>query len=114
MNNHYDVVASKVFKQSLARFKAFLRRKYGEDFCKQQVMAIKAAISERLGADPYIAPVSERLLALGVAEYRQWSIDQHNVLFFKVDEDNKKVELLAIMDARQSIQKLLYEVILLS
>jgi hypothetical protein len=84
------------------------------DTCVQQVASLKAAISTKLTENPYIAPISERLLDLGVQEYRQWSVDQHNILFFKVDDDNKLVELLAVMDARQSIEKLLYEITLLS
>ena len=91
-----------------------MRRKFGNEFCIQQVASIKASISTTLTVNPYIAPISERLLDLGIKEYRQWPVDQHNILFFKVDEELKQVELLAVMDARQSIEKLLYEIMLLS
>ena len=113
MSDTYKVQASVEFKQSLNKLKRFLRRKYGNEFCIQQVASLKSAISNTLTVNPYIVPVSERLLDLGIQEYRQWRVDQHNILFFKVDEDIKQVELLAVMDARQSIEKLLYEIILL-
>ena len=57
---------------------------------------------------------SERLLDLGVQEYRQLTVDEHNIVFYRVDTIRKKVILLAVMDSRQSIGKLLHEVNLLS
>lgn len=114
LSSPYKIQASVEFKQSLNKLKRFLRRKFGNEFCIQQVASIKASISTTLTVNPYIAPISERLLDLGIKEYRQWPVDQHNILFFKVDEELKQVELLAVMDARQSIEKLLYEIMLLS
>jgi plasmid stabilization system protein ParE len=114
LNSGYKIQASVEFKQSLNKLRRFLRRKYGSEFCSQQVALIKTEITTTLTTNPYIAPVSERLLDLGIQEYRQWSVDQHNILFFRVDEDNKQVELLAVMDSRQCIEKLLYEIMLLS
>lgn len=114
LNKLYKVQASIEFKQSLSNLRRFLRRKYGNEVCIQQVYSLKLSISTKLAENPYIAPISERLLDLGVQEYRQWSVDKYNILFFKINEDTKQVELLAVMDARQSIEKLLYEITLLS
>ena len=91
-----------------------MRRKYGNEFCIQQVASIKNAISNTLIITPYVAPISERLLELGIKEYRQWSVDSHNIVFYKVNEELKQVELLAVMAARQSVEKLLYEIMLLN
>jgi len=109
----YTVVASDVFKHSLNRLYAFLSKKYGDDVAKKQKKALRNKINNKLLANPHIAPVSDRLLSLGMPEYRQWCIDEHNILYFKINEESKQVELLAIMDSRQSIQKLLFEIMLL-
>ena len=109
----YTVVASEVFKHSLNRLYAFLSKKYGEDVARKNKKALRNNIRRKLRANPHIAPVSDRLLALGMAEYHQWCIDEHNILYFKINEQNKQIELLAVMDARQSIQKLLFEIMLL-
>lgn len=114
LNNSYEIVTTKVFIQSLARLAGFLTRKYTDKLSKQQIAKIKRVISTNLAENPFIAPPSERLLALGVYQCRQWLIDEHNILFYRVDETNNKIILLAVMDSRQSIDKLLYEIILLS
>jgi ribosome recycling factor len=64
LSNRYKIQASVEFKQSLNKLRRFLRRKYGNDFCIQQVALIKVAISTTLTVNPYIAPISERLLGL--------------------------------------------------
>lgn len=114
LSSFYKIQASVEFRQSLDKLRRFLRRKYGNEFCVSQVATIKSAISTTLTTTPYVAPISERLLDLGIKEYRQWPVDSHNIVFYSVNEDLKQVELLAIMDARQSIEKLLYEILLLN
>ncbi len=109
----FTIVASDVFKHSVDRLDAFLSSRYGEEFAKKQKKLLRRAIEKKLSANPYIAPVSERLLALGLSEYRQWAVDKHNIIYFRVNEEKQQVELLAVMDSRQSIQKLLYEIMLL-
>jgi hypothetical protein len=54
--------------------------------------------------------VCDRLLDLGVAGYRQWIIDKHNTVIYRVDEDNKELIILLAFDSRQSLQKLLTDV----
>ena len=109
----YTLVASDVFKHSLSRLRAFLSKKNDEEFAGKQIASLRNKLERKLCANPYIAPVSDRLLSLGMSEYRQWCVDEHNILYFKINEENKQIELLAIMDARQSIQKLLFEITLL-
>jgi hypothetical protein len=46
-------------------------------------------------------------------DYRQWQVDQHNLLFYRLDEQNQRIELLLLMDSRQNLQKLLFELMLL-
>jgi toxin ParE1/3/4 len=109
----YTVIASDVFKHSLNRLYSFLSKKYGEDVAREQKKALQSNINSKLCANPHIAPVSDRLLSLGMPEYRQWCTDEHNILYFKINEKTNQIELLAVMDSRQSTQKLLFEIMLL-
>jgi hypothetical protein len=114
LNNSYKIVTTKVFIQSLARFEEFLTRKYSKTLSREQVTKIKRQINKKLIDNPHLAPPSQRLLPLGIYQCRQWSLDDHNIVFYRVDEDSKKIILLVAMDSRQSIEKLLYELMLLS
>lgn len=62
--------------------------------------------------NPYSAPQSERLLELGLTEYRQLLVDNHNIVFFRVDESTKTVILLLVIDSKQDLKsyylKLIY------
>lgn len=117
----YKIVASPVFKRSLQRLRAFLSEQFGEKVANSVSENIKLKITEQLTQNPFCGPISERLFQLGLTEYRQLLIDEHNLVFYVVrnadspkDTDNEQeVQLLLVMDSRQSIQKLLFEVNLL-
>lgn len=110
----YKIIASPSFKISLNRFVDFLTIKYSPDLAKQTKHSIKNAIMDKLPGNPYFAPISSRLIDLGIKEYRQYQINEHNMVFYRVDGDCKTIILLAVMDSRQSIQKLLLDILLLS
>ena len=110
----YEIVVSPTFKLCLNRLIQFLEVKYSVEKAHQTKVLLKQSISTQLCKDPYIAPVSGRLIELGITDYRKELIDKHNVVFYRINEKNKQVILLAVMDTRQSIQKLLHEVMLLS
>ena len=110
----YSIVTSEAFKISVQRFKAFLTYKYSDDFASETLFLIKQNIQNHLSAAPELAPISPRLLDIGITDYRQWSIDKHNLVFYKIEHTKKEVQLLALMDSRQNIQKLLLEVMLIS
>jgi len=110
----HQLTASPLFKLSLTRLIHFLSTKYTVPFAQETKQKIKIALQENLISNPYIAPISDRLIELGINQYRQYQIDQHNMIFYRVDELNKTITLLLVMDARQSIQKLLSEILLLS
>lgn len=112
-NSRYAVVASSVFRLSLQRFKAFLEGKYSESTALKTVEVIKSRIQTELPNNPQIAPISERLFDLGLTDYRQWLIDEHNLVLYKVNKVESRIELLLVMDSRQGIRKLLYEMNLL-
>lgn len=109
----YQIKAAPVFKVTLSRLVAFLTRKYSAKFAQDVKKSIKSYIQGHLIDNPLIGPPSDRLLELGIKEYRQVLIGDHNILIYRVNEDLKEVSLLAVMDSRQSIDRLLHEVHLL-
>ncbi len=106
----YKVVASPAFKASLKRFTYFLENKHSKKLAADTVKTIRQKIEQNLAQNPEIAPVSERLVELGINRYRQYRIDEHSLVFYILDEKEKTVLLLAVMDSRQSVEKLLFEV----
>ena len=113
MSSTYTLVASPLFKLSQQRLAAFLTEKYSATLTQNTLTNIKQRTKQDLAIHPTLAPISERLLALGVADYRQWQVDQHNLLFYRLDEQKQRIELLLLMDSRQNLQKLLFELMLL-
>jgi plasmid stabilization system protein ParE len=109
----YKVKATPYFKLSVQRLSAFLSKKYSVQQAATNNKALLEKINQTLPEQPRIAPVSARLLALGISNFRQWAIDEHNIIFYRIDDKKAEVTLLLAMDARQDIQKLLYELILL-
>ena len=109
----YNVVASPAFKASLKRFRYFLENKYSKNLANDTEKKIRRKIELNLAQNPEIAPLSERLVGLGINRYRQYRIDEHNLVFYRIDEKEKTVLLLAIMDSRQSVEKVLFEVMIL-
>ncbi|OBP13114.1 hypothetical protein A5320_19880 [Rheinheimera sp. SA_1] len=117
MNNHYIIVASPLFKLSLQRLKAFLTAAASEQLATTKLADIQQQIGQQLPTQPptheELAPICERLLKLGIPDYRQWQLDNHNLLFYRVNAAEQRIELLLVMDSRQSLCKLLFELNLL-
>ena len=106
----YRLVFSPVFKISLRRLKSFLLRKFSKEVSDTAQANIRKAIEEALPSNPFSGSECDRLLDLGVVGYRQWVIDQHNTVIYRVDEKNKELVILLVFDSRQSLQKLLTDV----
>tara|TARA_R110001592_G_scaffold62252_1_gene190360 strand:+ start:2345 stop:2683 length:339 start_codon:yes stop_codon:yes gene_type:complete len=106
----YQLVFSPVFKITLKRLCSFLTRKYSQDLASKTKLVIQKGIEEKLIIDPFIGPECDRLIDLGVGGYRQLLIGKHNLVIYKVDQDNKKVIIFLVFDSRQSIGKLLSDV----
>lgn len=109
MSESYEIIATHVFKQTLRKLCSFLSSKYGSDTASQARATIKQRVM-LLSENPHSAPVSDRLEALGLTDYRQLLVDSHNLIYYRVDESSKKVILVAAMDSRQSLEQLLFEV----
>lgn len=112
MSKPYKVVATPYFRLSLQRLSSFLDRKYSPQHAASNKKTLKKKIQSTLPTQSRIAPISSRLLALGVTSHHQWLIDEHNVIFYRVSDNTKEVILLLVMDSRQDIQKLLYDLVL--
>ena len=110
----YDIVAPPAFRLCLDRLIHFLENKYSPQKARKTKAHIKKTLANNLSKNPHIAPVSDRLIDIGITEYRQYSVDEHNMVFYRINESEKRVVLLAVMDSRQNIQKLLLDVLLLS
>ena len=106
----YQLIFNPVFKISLRRLCSFLTRKYSEKLAHKTKIVIRNGIEENLLRDPFIGPICDRLLELGVAGYRQLMIDKHNLVIYRVDTEQKKIFVLLVFDSRQSIEKLLSDV----
>ncbi len=110
----YEVVATPAFKLCLDRLIYFLETKYSPKKALKTKSHIKKVLAENLSQNPHIAPVSNRLIDIGIRDYRQYPVGEHNMVFYRINEDKKQVVLVAVMDSRQSIQKLLLDILLLS
>jgi toxin ParE1/3/4 len=113
LSNAYALVASPLFKLSQQRLAAFLTKRYSSTLAGNTLANIRQRLKQDLAVQPRLAPISERLLALGITEYRQWQVDEHNIVFYRVDEQKQRIELLLLMDSRQNAPKLLFELMLL-
>jgi len=110
----YEIVATPTFKLCLDRLIHFLETKYSPQKARKTKSHIKKVLAENLSKNLHIAPVSDRLIDIGITQYRQYSVDEHNMVFYRINESKKRVVLLAVIDSRQNIQKLLLDVLLLS
>jgi toxin ParE1/3/4 len=108
----YSLEVSPAFKLSLDRLTSFLERKYSPEIARQTKKQIKFKAKSVLSERPFSVPVSPRLLEMGIDSYRQLIVDDHNLVFYRINEEKRVVSLLAVMDSRQSIESLLYEVMI--
>jgi len=109
MSELYEIVATPVFKITLRKLCNFLSMKYGAEIASQTRQTIRQRVS-LLPENPNLGLVSDRLEALGFSDYRQLSIDTHNIVYYRVNTVLDKIILVGVIDPRQSIEKLLYEV----
>jgi len=110
MTEHYKIEATSVFKLSQQRLFTFLSKNYSQALAIKNKKKLKEYITSRLETTPFAAPVSERMLSMGLSEYRQLHVPEHNIVIYTVNEHVKLVTLILVSDARQSIRKLLYDI----
>ena len=113
MTIEYTIKATPIFKLCLQKLNLFLTRKYNQKVAYEAKQAIKSKVKAQLSVNPYSAPPSDRLVQLGLSDYRQLLIDTHNIVFYRVDDAANTVILMLVIDSRQDLKKLLFEVNLL-
>ena len=101
--------ATHAFALSVARLRRFLSFRYSSELADQTLAKTEIKVAKVLTELPEIAPFSERLMVLGASDYRQWQIDDHNLLFYAYDQTAQTIELLFIIDSRQDLQQALFE-----
>ena len=74
----YEIVATPVFKVCLDRLIHFLEIKYSSQIVRKTKTHIRKALANKLSENPHIAPVSDRLIDIGITDYRQYAVDEHN------------------------------------
>jgi len=110
MPDELQVVYTPVFKNTLARLWYFLAHNYSEELANDVREQIRISINKKLAINPFLGPVSERLMSMGIKKYRQLLVAEHNLIFYKVEND--KLVILAVMDTRQNISDVLYNALL--
>ncbi|XOV78940.1 MAG: type II toxin-antitoxin system RelE/ParE family toxin [Aestuariibacter sp.] len=114
MTTNYKIKATPTFKISLDKLTSFLTRKFSAVLAREVKRKIKNRVEEQLSTAPYSSPASERLVELGIVDYRQLLIDEHNIVLYRVDDTNNTVVLLLTIDSRQDLEKLLFEINILT
>jgi hypothetical protein len=70
--------------------------------------------SERLGAFPESCPVCPELEELGVLDYLQLTVDESYKVLYRYDSQSDTVFITAFMRTKQSAEKLLVRIALIS
>lgn len=110
MPSEFQVVYTPVFKKTLSRLWYFLSHNYSEELANDVREQIRKSINKKLAINPFLGSVSERLMSIGIKQYRQFLVAEHNLIFYKVEKD--KLVILAVMDTRQNISDVLYNAML--
>lgn len=110
MTTEYKIVYTPAFKTTLSRLTYFLEKNYSTELALQVKKEIRSAINTSLKSNPFLGPISDRLADLGITQYRQWLVDQHNLVFYKIEAEH--IVVLAVINTRQSIRDVLYDVLL--
>lgn len=110
MPNEFQVIYTPVFKSTLSRLCYFLSHNYSEELANNVREQIRNSINKKLAINRFLGAVSERLMSIGIKEYRQFMVAEHNLIFYKIEKD--KLVILAVMDTRQNISDVLYNAML--
>jgi len=109
MSEPYRISASPVFRLTLRKLLAFVAKKHGDEVAIETRSTLKSRV-DTLKENPALAPISDRLAEFGFHDYRQLTVGKHNLIFYRIDEQKHEIVLVVAMDARQSVEQLLYEV----
>ena len=94
----YDVIRTDVADAGIRKIILYKAQSFGNDVALKKLDEIEKRILS-LGDDPYIG-TDPRYLVLKRQGYKVLILD-NDLVFYKVDEDNKKVVIYAVVDQRQ-------------
>lgn len=94
----YDVIRTDVADAGIRKIILYKAQSFGNDVALQKLDEIERRILE-VGIDPYIG-TDPRYLVLKRQGFKVLILEK-DLAFYKIDEDNKKVVVYAVVDQRQ-------------
>jgi toxin ParE1/3/4 len=94
----YEVLRTDTADAGIRKIILYIAQNFGNAVALEKLEEIERRILE-LGDDPYIG-TEPRYLVLKRQGYKVLILEK-NLVFYKIDEDNKKVIIYAVVDQRQ-------------
>ena len=94
----YKVIRTDTADAGIRKIILYVAQNFGNDVALKKLNAIKKRILE-LGDDPYIG-TEPRYLVLKRQGYKVLILEK-DLVFYKIDEENKAVVIYAVVDQRQ-------------
>jgi toxin ParE1/3/4 len=94
----YEVLRTDTADAGIRKIILYIAQNFGNAVALEKLEEIEQRILE-LGDDPYIG-TEPRYLVLKRQGYKVLILEK-NLVFYKIDEDNKKVIIYAVVDQRQ-------------
>lgn len=94
----YNIIRTDTADAGIRKIILYVAQNFGNDVALKKLDEIEKRILS-LGDDPYIG-TDPRYLVLKRQGYKVLILD-NDLVFYKIDEDNKKVVIYAVVDQRQ-------------
>ena len=94
----YSIIRTDIADAGIRKIILYVAQNFGKDVALKKLDEIEKKILS-LGDDPYIG-TDPRYLVLKRQGYKVLILDK-DLVFYKIDEDNKKVVIYAVVDQRQ-------------
>lgn len=94
----YNIIRTDTADAGIRKIILYVAQNFGNDVALEKLNEIEKSILS-LGDDPYIG-ADPKYLVLKRQGYKVLILDK-DLVFYKIDEDNKKVVVYAVVDQRQ-------------
>ena len=94
----YDIIRTDTADAGIRKIVLYIAQNFGNGVALEKLDDIEKKILE-LGGDPYIG-ADPRYLVLKRQGYKVLILEK-DLVFYKIDEDNKRVVIYAVVDQRQ-------------
>lgn len=94
----YSIIRTDIADAGIRKIILYVAQNFGKDVALKKLDEIEKKILS-LGDDPYIG-TDPRYLVLKRQGYKVLTLDK-DLVFYKIDEDNKKAVIYAVVDQRQ-------------